>query len=84
MWMILGDALMLVALGTGIGLVAALGAARVVDRFLADGFLYEVSPSDPVAIGVALLALGCVAAVAAFIPAHRAATVGPIVALRHD
>ena len=48
------------------------------------GLLYNVSPLDPIVfVGVALLIAGCGLA-ASVIPARRATTVDPIVALRFE
>jgi ABC-type lipoprotein release transport system permease subunit len=60
-------------------LAAALAATRILR-----GFLFEVTPTDPITfIGVcALMAL--VALLACVIPARRAALVDPIVALRYE
>jgi ABC-type antimicrobial peptide transport system permease subunit len=69
----------LVLLGAGIGLAGALAASRLVR-----GMLYGGSALDPLTfIGVPLVLLG-VAMLAIWIPARRAATVDPMVALRTD
>jgi len=39
---------------------------------------------DPIAIGVAITMLAGVALLAAWVPAHRASRVDPLVALRHE
>jgi putative ABC transport system permease protein len=66
-------------LGVGIGL----GAAYALTRTIAS-FLYDVSPTDPVtAVAVAGVLL-LVAALAAFLPARRAASINPVVALRAE
>jgi ABC-type lipoprotein release transport system permease subunit len=46
--------------------------------------LYDVTPKDPVAIGVSALVLLVVAAVASFAPAYRAGRSDPLSALRTD
>lgn len=77
--LVLGEGMRLAALGTAIGVVGALGAARLVA-----GLLYNVSALDPVAfVGVPLL-LVCVAALAVYLPARRAAAVDPIGALKAE
>ena len=66
-------------LGLGLGLVAALALTRTIASFL-----YGVSPTDPVT-GLAVAgALLVVAALAAFFPARRAASVDPAVSLRAE
>jgi ABC-type antimicrobial peptide transport system permease subunit len=65
--------------GIGVGLVAAFALTRTIESFL-----YGVSPTDPLtAVTVAGLLL-CVAALAAFVPARRAASVDPAVTLRAE
>ncbi len=67
------------AYGLAIGLV--LGAASA--RFLR-GFLYGLSPSDPVTfVGVTIL-LGACGLFAAWLPARRASRIDPMTALRGD
>jgi hypothetical protein len=66
-----------VVVGTTVGLVAAVGLAR-----LASGFLYGVSPADPVSIGFAAAALLGSGVAAAMVPAFRASRVSPVESLR--
>jgi predicted permease len=65
--------------GAVAGLVAALVSARAVTSLL-----YQVSPTDPIALGGACVILVAVGAIAAFIPARRATTIDPMEALRAD
>jgi putative ABC transport system permease protein len=65
--------------GAGAGLVAALVLSRAVTSLL-----YQVSPTDPVALGGACLILMAIGAVAAFLPAQRATSIDPMEALRAD
>jgi putative ABC transport system permease protein len=65
--------------GVGIGLAAGLGLAR----FLA-GLLFEVKPNDPPTFGAVTALLIGVALLACWLPARRAARVGPMVALRNE
>ena len=68
-----------VAAGVALGVVLGAVAAR-----LLAGFLYGVSPSDPVTFaGVIALLLGC-ALGAAYLPARRASRIDPMTALRTD
>jgi len=77
--LVLSDALRLVLLGAALGIPAALAASRLVASQL-----YGISAADPVAIGLATLALLGVAAVAGYLPARRATRVDPLTALRYD
>jgi predicted permease len=78
-WMTLGETLRLAGIGVVIGLGASLAATRWVKSLL-----FGLQPHDPLTIGLAVLVLLAVAAVAGYLPARRAARVDPMVALRHD
>lgn len=67
------------AVGVAVGLAGVLGGAR-----LLRGFLFSVTPNDPLAIGGAALLMLAIAAIACYIPARRAADDDPMQALRVD
>jgi len=68
---------------TLVGIAAGLVLAAAVTRLLG-GFLYEVSPLDPIVyLGVAL-ALAVISILACYVPARLASRVDPMVALRVD
>ena len=69
----------LAGLGVLLGLAGAAATTRVVR-----GFLYDVSPFDPLTFGGVGAVLMAVAFVAALVPALRAATMDPAGALRND
>jgi putative ABC transport system permease protein len=77
--MVLTSGLML----AGAGLLAGLAGFLLLARLLS-AILYGVTPRDPltIAAGVALLTIG--AAVAAYVPARRAARIDPVEALREE
>jgi len=63
-------------LGALVGVAVAMGTTRLLSRWL-----FAVSPTDPmVLIGLAI-AVVAVASLAAWVPAHRAATIDPVEAL---
>jgi hypothetical protein len=77
--MVLGQGMGIVAAAVAIGVAGALAAGRLLRTLL-----FEVSPADPaVYVAVVLLLLG-VAFLACWLPARRASSVDPIVALRAD
>jgi hypothetical protein len=67
------------ALAVGAGLLLSLAAGRVLAKIL-----YDVSPSDPLALITATLMLASAALLACFFPANRATRVNPITALRTE
>ncbi len=77
--LVLRDTLTLVLIGVAIGLPAALAAARLLSNQL-----YEVGPTDPLSIVLALTTLSLTALIAGYFPARRAARVDPLAALRAE
>jgi putative ABC transport system permease protein len=66
-------------LGIGLGVLVSLEASRVLSRFLVG-----VTALDPVSYGVAACVLVAAAMLAALVPARRAASTEPMVALRTE
>jgi len=77
--MILGKGLLLAGLGVAIGIVGAMALAGLVKSLL-----FEVPPTDVITFGTVGLTLLLAAAVASFLPAKRAASVDPNIALRAE
>jgi putative ABC transport system permease protein len=69
----------LATIGVAVGLVGAFGITRVIRSLL-----YNVSSTDPISFGGVALFLAAIAFVASYVPARRATTVDPIVALRNE
>jgi putative ABC transport system permease protein len=65
------------------GVALGLAGGAVLTRFL-QTLLYEVRPRDPAVFALVALGLGAVALIAVSVPAWRATTVDPLVAMRPD
>jgi len=76
---VLGAGIRTVALGVALGIVLALAAGRLIASLL-----YGIAPDDPAAITVVAAVLLGVAAIAALLPAIRAAKADPLSALRAE
>ena len=68
---------------TAIGIAAGLAGAAAGTRLL-QGMLFGITPLDPLTFGAVSLLFGLVATVASYLPARRATTVDPMVALRSE
>jgi putative ABC transport system permease protein len=76
---VMGRGLTLAAMGIALGLVLAL----ILARFLAS-LLYGVGTADPRTYALVAVLLGTVAGLASYLPARRAASIEPAVALRQE
>jgi hypothetical protein len=76
---ILREALLL----AGLGMSAGLPLLFVAGLFIKSQ-LYDVQPYDPITLGIVIVTLPAVALLVAWLPAHRAARVDPMEALRYE
>ena len=78
-WLVIREALLLVAIGAALGLPLAFVAGRSILSLL-----HGVDPIDPLSYSQATLLLLVVAGMAAYLPAHRASRIDPMAALRSE
>jgi predicted permease len=78
----IGRQMRLVLAGIAVGAFGALILTRMLSSL--SHLLYGIGPSDPVTFGAVSLVMIFVAALACYIPAHRAVKVDPVVALRSE
>ena len=79
LWLVLREVAMLAGVGVVAGLVGAFYLTRRVESQL-----FGLSPNDPATLVGAVLLLLAVALLAGFVPARRATTIDPMVALRTE
>ena len=79
LWMVVREALALVAIGAMLGTVVAIASGRFISTQL-----FGVTPGDPAATAAAMFVLLVVTVSAASIPALRASRIHPVAALRSE
>jgi ABC-type antimicrobial peptide transport system permease subunit len=77
--LVLRQSLVLAIAGSALGIAGAIAATRLMSRFL-----FETSPLDPLTYSLVPVLFCLLALLAAWVPAHRAAHVDPMVALRNE
>jgi predicted permease len=77
--MILRESLVLLAAGSGLGLILALVSTKVVKQQL-----FGLAPNDPLTFALALLVVSGMTIIASWLPARRASKVDPVAALRAE
>lgn len=77
--LVVGEGMVVVMIGVGIGLVGGLAIGRVVSSLV-----FGVTVHDPATFAGVATILAVVALAACVIPARRAARVNPMIALRHE
>jgi predicted permease len=78
-WMVLSEALLLALVGVAVGIPAALGAARLVQRNIVG-----LSTGDPLVLCTAAAIMIATAVMAGLLPAARASRIDPMTALRQE
>jgi len=78
-WLVLREIVRISAAGLGIGLVAAFGLGKLIESQL-----FGVKASNPLVFLTSAMLLSTVALLAGWLPARKAASVDPMVALRHE
>jgi len=78
-WLVLRDAVAMIAAGTAVALPCVWAFGRLVESQL-----FGVTPTDPATIAATTLMLAAVALGAALVPAYGASTVNPVDALRAE
>ena len=83
--LVIGQGMIRVVYGLGIGILLALALTRVLTSSMFGlDLLYGVSANDPVTFVAVAVILSVVTLLACYIPARRAAKVDPLVALRYE
>jgi putative ABC transport system permease protein len=75
----IGGAVRPVIFGLAAGTAGTYYATLLITRFL-----FQTDPGDPMTLAIVVLLLGAAACLAAWLPARRAASIDPVVALRAD
>ncbi len=79
LWLVMKEVVLLLSIGLGVGIPAAIGLGRYVSSQL-----YGIEPTDPWIAGATVVLIALVSAAAGMIPAHRASRIDPILALRYE
>jgi putative ABC transport system permease protein len=77
--LVLWQALVLIAVGIGVGILGAFALTRYLESLLVG-----LSPTDPATFLYAASFISAIAAVASYAPARRAIKVDPAITLRHE
>jgi predicted permease len=77
--LVLGESLVMIFIGVGVGIVAAVAAGRILNR-LVEG----MRPAEVSTFAVTISALVIAALFASFVPARRASRIDPVAALRQQ
>jgi predicted permease len=79
LWMVLREVLLVAAVALAISVPAAMSASK-----LLESFLFQMKPTDPLALTGSVATLLITAVLAGYLPARNASRIDPTAALRHD
>jgi predicted permease len=79
LYTVIRQGMTLTLIGCGLGVVLAVALTRIVSNLL-----YGVTPTDPLTFVLTMLLFGGVALLSCWLPAHRAAKIDPIEAIRYE
>jgi predicted permease len=79
LWIVMREVLILLTIGLGVGVPAAIGLGQYVSSQL-----YGIQPNDPWIAVTTMVLLAVVSAAAGLIPASKASRIEPILALRYE
>lgn len=77
--LVLRQSVVLAGIAVAIGVIGSLAANRLIASLL-----FDVKPGDPATFALVAVTLASVALMASFVPAYRAISVDPMVALRYE
>ncbi|MGA9938993.1 MAG: FtsX-like permease family protein, partial [Candidatus Acidiferrales bacterium] len=77
--MVVGHGMLLASIGVAIGVAGGLAITRVMRSLL-----FGVKPWDPLMFALTAILLAVVALLACYLPARKASSVDPLVALRYE
>jgi predicted permease len=78
-WLVMREVMLLAGIGVAIGLAGAFGATRLVQTQL-----FGIVPTDTLTMVMGAMGIGAVAGIAGYLPARRATTIDPMIALRWE
>jgi predicted permease len=78
-WLILRSVVILELIGLAIGIPVVLAGSRYLESLL-----FGIKPNDPVALAAGVAVLLTAGLIASYVPARRASSIDPMVAVRHE
>jgi putative ABC transport system permease protein len=79
LWLVLRETVGLVIGGIVVGLPVTIAGTRLIEKLL-----FGLTPADPLTMALAILVMLIVALAAGYLPARRASSIDPMIALRYE